>query len=252
VARFFGHRRPDAPPPPVGNLIEIFWALIGIFTGLMLIELITHQIPMVADHGPLVIGSFGAAAVLEFYAIDSPFAQPRNVFVGQLLSSVMGVSWCKLFQLSPDFQQMRWLGGAWSCASATAVMALTGTVHPPAASTALLAVVDNVALGLGWFLVPLTLLSCSIMFLVALLIMNIQRQFPLYWWTPDDVGRASSKMEIEKDLEADTSSGSEDDVDHKKGYARELVIMKGKVHVPAHVRLTVEEKLFLESLSNRI
>jgi hypothetical protein len=130
-------------------------------------------------------------------------------------------------------------------------MALTGTVHPPAASTALLAVVDDTALGLGWFLVPLTMISVCIMFVVALLVMNVQRQFPLYWWTPERVGgKGESKIEVEKDLES--GSGSEDEKNGKEGVGAEVVITRGKVYVPEHLALTPEDVAFLESLSNRL
>jgi CBS-domain-containing membrane protein len=63
-------------------------------------------------------------------------------------------------------------------------MALTGTVHPPAGATALLAVVDQSSVTLGWYFVPLVLLSCTLMIFVALLVNNVQRRFPVYWWSP--------------------------------------------------------------------
>jgi CBS-domain-containing membrane protein len=40
----------------------------------------------------MVIGSFGASAVLIYGAIRSPLAQPRNLVGGHLLSAIVGVA----------------------------------------------------------------------------------------------------------------------------------------------------------------
>ncbi|KAI0166155.1 HPP family protein [Xylariaceae sp. FL1272] len=181
ISFFLGHR--EYPPPQYGNLLLTIRALLGVFTSLVLIQLVSRQVFDVAQNGPMVIGSFGAAAVLEFYAIESPFAQPRNFFVGQIIASVVGVSFQKLFQLRSDVYWIRWFGGALSCATTTALMGLTKTVHPPAGATALLAVVDDEAVALGWKLIPLVLLGCTIMLSVALVLNNGFGRFPVYWWT---------------------------------------------------------------------
>ena len=60
-------------------------------------------------------------------------------------------------------------------------MTVTKTVYPPAGATALLAAVDPQVERLGWYLVPLVLLSAAITLLVSLLINNIQRRYPTYW-----------------------------------------------------------------------
>lgn len=125
--------------------------------------------------------------MLEFYAIESPLAQPRNAIVGQAIATVAGVAVAKLFQLSSRFDDLRWVGGALACASATALMGLTKTVHPPAGATALLAVVDNNLVAVGWLLVPVMLLGCALMLAIALLVNNLERRFPMYWWTPLDL-----------------------------------------------------------------
>jgi hypothetical protein len=62
-------------------------------------------------------------------------------------------------------------------------MALTNTVHPPGGATAMLAVTDDTVLGLGWFFVPMVLVGSLLLLAAALLINNIQRRYPDYWWT---------------------------------------------------------------------
>lgn len=168
-------------------LVEIAWAFIGIVCSISLIAVVTERVPLFKNNGaPVILASFGAAAVLEFYAIASPFAQPRNALLSQIVASVIGVAISKLFALSPHehTHSVRWIGGALSCGISTVFMALTGTVHPPAGATALLAVVDQSSVTLGWYFVPLVLLSCTLMIFVALLVNNVQRRFPVYWWSP--------------------------------------------------------------------
>ncbi|KAH6688457.1 HPP family protein [Plectosphaerella plurivora] len=199
ISRFFGYR--VTKPPNWGNLSVIFWAFIGVFCGISLIAVVSKHIPSFEAHGaPIIIGSFGAAAVLEFYSIESPLSQPRNAIVGQLLASLTGVSICKLFLLSSRFDEVRWVGGALACAAATSVMAITKTVHPPAGATALLAVVDDNVVRLGWFLIPIMLCGCGLMLVVALIVNNIQRQFPMYWWTPEDL-RATTLPWVRRDVD---------------------------------------------------
>ena len=46
---------------------------------------------------PLIIGSFGASAVLVFGAPQSPLARPRNVLGGHVISALAGVFFAQLF-----------------------------------------------------------------------------------------------------------------------------------------------------------
>jgi len=111
---------------------------------------------------------------------------------------VTGIIISKLFQLAPNFEEIRWVGAALSCATATAVMALTGTVHPPAGATALMAVVDEDVSRMGWFLLVPVLLGCGLMLVAALLVNNIQRRFPFYWWSPSETGQFWAKRRAKK------------------------------------------------------
>ncbi|OKL57775.1 hypothetical protein UA08_07074 [Talaromyces atroroseus] len=197
ISYFFGYRK--QPLKPIGNLITTAWAFVGIFLAIIVIELVTKQVTVFQQHqAPIIIASFGAGSVLHFYAIESPLAQPRNAVFGQLIASVIGVGICKLFALSPHFESIRWLGGALACAIATALMAITKTTHPPAGATALLAVVSDDSLPLGWLLVPMMLLGVVLMLIVALVINNIQRKFPQYWWTPEDLSHGKRGKITEK------------------------------------------------------
>ncbi|KAK9423431.1 hypothetical protein SUNI508_04325 [Seiridium unicorne] len=259
LSHFLGHR--PKPQRNLGHLLEIFWAIVGVFVGLTLIEVIGQQIPLFQEHNaPLIVGSFGAAAVLEFYAIGSPLSQPRNAVIGQVLASVVGVGIRKLFELGITSRDLMWLGGPVSCALATAVMALTGTVHPPAGATALLAVVDDNVATLGWSLLPVILLGCIIMQCVALLLNNIQRRFPMYWWSPEDVGHrwkrgvGSTAGENNNDgmEKIETCTSHEEDMIASPVARTQLTIGRGGVRVPEGMRITPEELIFLETLCERL
>lgn len=172
--------------------------------------------------------------------------------------------------LGPDFGPVRWVGGALSCAVATSLMALTGTVHPPAGATALMAVADDQVASLGWFLIPVVLLGCGVMLVMALLVNNIQRRFPFYWWTPEATGEYWRREVI---TSGDRSDGGEDndmpnenkssvrtpsssgDLEMGKSAGEDessVVISRGLVQVPRGLHLSPEEKKLLETISLRL
>ncbi|RLL99939.1 hypothetical protein CFD26_103733 [Aspergillus turcosus] len=250
VSHFLGYRE-DQPPKAVGNLLITFWALIGAFCGVLVVaEVFLHVPSFQAHHAPIIVASFGATAVLEFSAIDSPFAQPRNMMVGQVAASIIGVAIAKLFALNPHAHALPQVGGALACAIATAFMAITNTTHPPAGATALLAVTE--AYELGWYLVPMVLLGCVLILLVALLIDNIQRRFPVYWWTPHSLARP--KPEDAESVRHEKPSGvkpteSEDSFMDKP---EKIIIQRGEVLMPDNLWISAEEREVLERVSQRI
>lgn len=146
-------------------------------------------------------------------------------------------------------------------------MALTGTVHPPAGATALLAVMDDDVAKLGWFLVPAVMLGCGIMLAVALLVNNIQRQFPLHWWTEEEVGSFWTRRQRGAGASINTNCGSDagvletkrggdsTDVEACKTSQAEkarLVISRDGIVVPSDMCLRPEDRLWLESLRLRL
>jgi CBS-domain-containing membrane protein len=89
---------------------------------------------------PIIIASFGASAVLIYGAVDSPLAQPRNLFGGHIISAIVGVCITRLFVLDPAymghlenraFHPATFINGGLSMATAFLAMQITGTTHPP-------------------------------------------------------------------------------------------------------------------------
>jgi CBS-domain-containing membrane protein len=84
----------------------------------------------------LLIGSFGASAVLLYGTPDSPLAQPRNVLGGHILSALVGCVMARFVGFGP-------LALAGAVGLAIVAMYLTHTTHPPGGATALIAVHDH-------------------------------------------------------------------------------------------------------------
>ena len=168
----------DQPPPRAAGR-EIFQSWLGSCLAIALIALLERH--ATGNTGfPLLIGSFGASAVLAFGAIQSPLAQPRNLVGGHLVSALTGVSVGLLF---PD---TTWLAACLAVSTAIALMLLTKTLHPPGGATALIAVTggDGIRqLGYWYALVP-CLAGAVIMLIIALVVNNLprSRRYPLYWW----------------------------------------------------------------------
>lgn len=59
VAHFLGYRSHASAGGPVGNLIVVFWAAIGIFSSLAIIGAVSQQVPEFERRGvPVIVGSF--------------------------------------------------------------------------------------------------------------------------------------------------------------------------------------------------
>ena len=164
--------------PPAVSLKEICWSWVGAFLGILPLAYLNYRYLGKTD-AVMIIGSFGASAVLVYGAIRSPLAQPRNLIGGHLLSALVGVTVCKLF-----YGQL-WLAAPVAVATAIALMHATRTLHPPGGATALIAVIGSPkihALGYFYALVPVGAGAVT-MLLVALLINNIppHRRYPEFW-----------------------------------------------------------------------
>ena len=165
--------------PPRVSLSEIGWSWIGAFLGISAVAFMNYNLLAQTDL-IMIIGSFGASAVLIYGAIKSPLAQPRNLIGGHIISAIIGVAFYRLFGAH------MWLASSMSVATAIAVMHATKTLHPPGGATALIAVIGSQkihALGYLYALVPAGL-GAFVMLVVALLVNNIPktRRYPEFWF----------------------------------------------------------------------
>ncbi|MGD2083198.1 MAG: HPP family protein [Chromatiales bacterium] len=165
-------------PPRVSNS-EILWSWIGSFIGIGAVGMV-QQVYFDGTDLTLIIGSFGASAVLVYGAVRSPLAQPRNLVGGHLVSAIVGVAAFQLLHGVP------WVAEATAVATAIAVMHATKTLHPPGGATALIAVIgsDKIhQLGFLYVLLPATT-GALILLTVGLLVNNIPatRRYPEVWY----------------------------------------------------------------------
>ena len=169
----------SGPSPPGVSAGEVFWSWLGSFLGVAAVALL-HAGLFEPRELSLLIGSFGASAVLLYGAVRSPLAQPRNLIGGHVLSAIIGVSAQLWLGGTP------WLAAAVAVSVAIAIMHLTRTLHPPGGATALIAVIggDSVhQLGYLYVLVPAAL-GAGVMLVIALLVNNIPktRKYPEFWF----------------------------------------------------------------------
>ena len=180
----------SSPPPKVGWK-ETLWAVAGSCLAMFLIGVMHAKFASVIGL-PLIIGSFGASAVLVFGAFRSPLAQPRNVIGGHVLSAVVGVTVHQLMQLHQLAQLHQLLGGASEALSislavslAIGLMHMTGTLHPPGGATAFIAVAGGESIyNLGyWYVLSPCLTGSVLMVLVGICVNNMQprQRYPLFW-----------------------------------------------------------------------
>jgi CBS-domain-containing membrane protein len=164
--------------PPRVRPVEVLWSWVGAFLGIGLVGYLDQHLFAGRD-SILLLGSFGASAVLVYGAPRSPLAQPRNVLGGHFVSAVVGVASYQTLHAWP------WLAAATAVATAIALMHLSRTLHPPGGATALIAVIGGPkihALGYLYALAPAGL-GALLLLAVGLLVNNLagERSYPEFW-----------------------------------------------------------------------
>jgi CBS-domain-containing membrane protein len=175
---YFEKMKGTTQSPPRVSMSEIMWSWLGAFLGIGFIAYVNANIFEKIDL-LMIIGSFGASAVLIYGAIKSPLAQPRNLIGGHILSAVVGVASYQLFHAH------LWFASAIAVATAIAVMHATKTLHPPGGATALIAVIGGEkihSLGYLYAIMPAGG-GALIMLVIALLVNNVpkNRKYPEFW-----------------------------------------------------------------------
>lgn len=163
-------RVPIAPASrPVRNWKHAIWGFVAAAFGILAITGVTA----LSGH-ELLIGSFGASAVLLYGTPDSPLAQPRNVLGGHILSALVGCVMARSVGSGPFA-----LAGA--VGLAIVAMYLAHTTHPPGGATALIAVHDHAK----WMFLLLPVAAGAVILVtIAVFANNIvnHRQYPKHWW----------------------------------------------------------------------
>ena len=89
--------------------------------------------------GLFLAGSFGSSMVLLFGFPESPFAQPKNVFFGHLVTALVGVVFVTLIPL-PMYVNIALAVGV-----GIFLMILFNVVHPPAGGNPIMVIIGSVS-----------------------------------------------------------------------------------------------------------
>ncbi len=178
AAEYLSKMKGGAKSPPGVRAIELIWSWLGSVLGIGICAYLSSLYFEPRDM-TLLIGSFGASAVLVYAAIKSPLAQPRNLMGGHVLSGLAGVACYQVFG------NTIWLASAMAVSLAIVVMLSTKTLHPPGGATALIAVIGGAKihnLGFLYAFIPAGT-GAVILLVIALLVNNLSknRRYPEYW-----------------------------------------------------------------------
>lgn len=178
--KYFNKMRGGKRTPPRAPGYEIVWSAIGSFLGILSIYLVGHIQGLHLNESLFLVGSFGASAVLLYATPTSPYAQPRNLIIGHLISAAVGVSCVALLV------EHIALAAAIAVSLSIILMHVMRSIHPPGGATALIAVVggnDIHALGYWYVITPIGL-GALLMLVIALLVNNlsVHRRYPQYWF----------------------------------------------------------------------
>ena len=122
--------------------------------------------------GLFLAASFGSSMVLLFGFPESPFAQPRNVFFGHLVTTLVGVIYVNLIPL-PIYINI-----ALAVGTGIFFMILLNVVHPPAGGNPVMVIIGSVSYE---YLVFPIISGCFIIIFLAIIInkLILKKNYPL-------------------------------------------------------------------------
>ena len=142
----------------------------GLFSTLTigLLTILTYKSAL----GLFLAGSFGSSMVLLFGFPESPFAQPRNVFFGHLVTALVGVIFVNLIPL-PIYINIALAVGV-----GIFFMILLNVVHPPAGGNPIMVIIGSVSY--DYLLFPV-ISGCFIIILMAIIVNKfiLKKKYPL-------------------------------------------------------------------------
>jgi len=124
------------------------------------------------EYGIFLIASFGSSMVLLYGYPENPFAQPKNIFFGHLLTSVVGIIFLNLIPL-PIYITIPFAVGI-----GVGLMILLNVTHPPAGGNPIIVIIGSVSL--DYLITPIII--GSLIILVFGIILNrliLKKKYPL-------------------------------------------------------------------------
>jgi CBS-domain-containing membrane protein len=122
--------------------------------------------------GYFLAGSFGSSMVLLFGFPESPFAQPKNVFFGHLITALICIIFVNYIPL-PIYINIALAVGA-----GIFFMIILNVVHPPAGGNPIIVIIGSVSYE---YLISPIIFGCIIILLIAILVNKflLKKNYPL-------------------------------------------------------------------------
>ena len=125
-----------------------------------------------SQFGVFLITSFGSSMVLLYGYPESPFSQPKNIFFGHLLTSIIGIIFLYLVPF-PIYLLLPVAVGF-----AITLMMFLNVVHPPAGANPIIVIMGSVSL--DYLINPIIIGSIIILvFGVVLNRLILKKKYPL-------------------------------------------------------------------------
>ena len=145
-------------------------SIAGIFSTITIgiLTLLTYKTTM----GLFLTASFGASMVLLYGFPESPFAQPKNIFFGHLLTALIGVLFVNYIHL-PMFINI-----ALAVGIGIFFMIALDVVHPPAGGNPIMVIIGGVSYE---YLISPIIFGCLIILLFGIILNKfiLKKNYPL-------------------------------------------------------------------------
>ena len=147
-------------------------ALAGLFSAITIgaLTYLTYK----TTFGLFLIASFGSTMVLLYGYPESPFAQPKNIFIGHLVTAVVGIAVLNFIPL-PIYITIPLAVGL-----GVGLMIFLDVTHPPAGGNPIIVIIGSVSY--DYLLSPIIL--GSIIVLVFGILVNkfvLKKKYPQKW-----------------------------------------------------------------------
>ena len=151
----------------MNNFKQSFFAGLFSILTISILTLLTYK----TELGVFLLASFGSSMVLLYGYPESPFAQPKNVFFGHLITSIVGLIFLYFVPL-PIFIIIPIAVGF-----GVGLMIFLNVTHPPAGGNPIIVIIGSVSF--DYLFSPV--ISGSIIIIISAVIINkfvLKRSYP--------------------------------------------------------------------------
>ena len=152
------------------KILKSFYAGIFSFITILILTLLTYKTSL----GIFLIASFGSSMVLLYGYSESPFAQPKNIFFGHLVTALVGITLSNFLTI-PIYILLPVAVGL-----GVGLMIFLDVTHPPAGGNPIIVIIGGVSFD---YLISPVILG-SIIILIFGVILNrfiLRKNYPVKW-----------------------------------------------------------------------